>query len=268
MSNTGVQLSALEDPTVYPVEDDVGEGSLQRFISEELRRLIEAWLASRETHMFVGAHQVFYWKQFDPSESVTPDVYLLPKTSVGTQVGAWKVWETGHVPSFAFFLAGVDVHKDYLRSPAKYARLGVEELIVFDPDYADDVDRVRFQVFRRSKKGLLRVEATNADRVRSKVLGCFLRAVGQGGEVRVRVATGKDGDTLLPTEKEALASAEAERERAEAERERAEAERERAENAAKGAMDQLAIERLRRLALEAKLAQLEGPAPKRPTRRR
>ena len=282
MSNAAVQLSAVEDPTVYPVEDDVGEGSLQRFISEELRRIIEAWLASRGTPMFVGADQSFYWKQFDPSEGIAPDVYVLPGAPLGVRVGAWKVWETGLVPSFAMEIVSTDVDKDYVRSPAKYARLGVEELVVFDPDYADDASRARFQVFRKGKRGLLQVEATRGDRVRSKVLGCFLRAVGQGGGIRVRLASGRSGETLVPNETEALASekterkraeaerehAEAERERAETERERAETERERAESTAKGAMDQLAVERAARLALEAQLAKLRGTKVKSPAKSR
>jgi hypothetical protein len=47
MSNAARQLVVAEDPTVYPIEDDTGEGSLQRFISELLRMLVVRWLESR-----------------------------------------------------------------------------------------------------------------------------------------------------------------------------------------------------------------------------
>jgi hypothetical protein len=63
---------------------------------------------------------------------------------------------------------------------------------------------VQWQVFRRIKgRGLVKVEVTNGDRVRSRVLGCFLRVVGSGDEVRLRLGTGSNGETLLPTDDEA-----------------------------------------------------------------
>jgi len=275
MPGAAANLAARPDPTVYPIEDDVGEGSLQRFISELLRVLIERWLDLRRKPAFVGADQYFYWEQYNPSECVAPDVYVLPGVPRSTRVGAWKVWETGLVPSLAFEVVSRDVDKDYLTSPAKYARLGVEELIIFDPDYQESRSRMRWQVYRRTRRGLLRIEATDADRIRSRVLGCWLRVVGEGGEVRVRVARGPNGETLIPTDEEARAQAEAERGRAEAERERAVAEREhavaereraeaergRAEAERGRAEDALAAERRVRAELEAELARLRGAGP-------
>jgi Putative restriction endonuclease len=195
--------STAADPTVYPIEDDVGEGSLQRFISELLRPLIERWLVEKGRPAFVGADQYFYWKQFDPHESVAPDVYVLPGAPADARVGAWLVWKTGLVPTFAFEIVSDDVAKDYLRSPQRYDRLGVTELVVFDPDWKKSRHRFRFQIFRRTKaRGFVRVEATSADRVRSRVLGCFLRSVGEGDQVRVRLAVGANGNALFPTEAE------------------------------------------------------------------
>jgi hypothetical protein len=223
MSSAAPKLVVAEDLTVYPIEDDMGEGSLQRFISELLRVLVERWLESRGKPTFVGADQFFYWKQYDPKECVSPDVYVLPGVAPGKKVGAWKVWKTGLVPSFAFEVVSQDVDKDYLTSPAKYHRLGVEELVVLDPDYALDPARSLFQVFRKSRRGLVCVEATNADRVKSKVLGCHLRAVGVGDDLRVRLATGFKGETLFPTDAEARAEERSGREQAEAVAQQAEA---------------------------------------------
>ena len=223
-SAAAAQRPLPEDPTVYPVTDDMGDPTLQTFISFLLFSLLRRWFDARGKPIFVGANQFFYWKQFDASECLAPDVYLLPGVPQMVRVGAWKVWETGHVPSFAFEIVPSDVDKDYLVAPRKYDRLGVKELLVFDPDFAASPNRVRWQVFRRVKgRGLLRVEATNADRVRSRAIGCFLRAVGEGDEVRVRLATGPSGDTLFPTDEEARAQAEAERTEERAARERAEA---------------------------------------------
>jgi Uma2 family endonuclease len=258
MSSAAPKLVVAEDRTVYPIEDDMGEGSLQRFISELLRMLVERWLEAQGKRAFVGADQYFYWEQHNPRECVAPDVYVLPGVAPGTAMGAWKVWETGCVPSFALEVVSQNVDKDYLTSPAKYGRLGAEELVVFDPDYVLSPTRFRFQVFRKSKRGLVRVEATNADRVKSKILGCHLRAVGVGDNRRVRIGTGFNGETLLPTDAEAREQAEAEREQAEAGREQAEAGREQAEAAARDLTAQLEAERSARVQLEAELARLRG----------
>lgn len=247
MPSAAAKRDIQPDPTVYPIEDGVGEGTLQRFISELLRILIERWLESRGKPAFVGADQFFYWEQYNPSECVAPDVYVLPGVPGLTEVGAWKVWESGLVPSFAFEVVSQDVDKDYLLAPIKYGRLGVEELIIFDPGYQESRSRVRWQVYRRTKRGLVLVEATDADRVRSKVLGCWLRAVGEGAGLRVRLGYGTSGATLLPTDMEARAQAEAERERAEAER--------------RSMAEALEAERRARAELEAELARLRGEAP-------
>ena len=289
MSSAAPKLVVAEDRTVYPIRDDMGEGSLQRFISELLRVLVERWLEAQGKPTFVGADQYFYWEQYNSSESIAPDVYVLPGVAPGKKVGAWKVWETGIAPSFALEVVSQDVDKDYLRSPAKYHRLGVEELVVFDPDYALDPARFLFQVFRKSKRGLIRVEATNADRVKSKVLGCHLRAVGAGDDLRVRLGTGFRGETLFPTDGEARAQEQALREQAEAAAEQAEAAAEQAEAAAQGERAlreqaeagqlhaeatprelaaQLLAERAERARVEAELALLRGaPKPSSPKRR-
>ncbi len=95
--------------------------------------------------------------------------------------------------------------------------MGVQELVIFDPEYRNaPSDRLLFQVYRRlPKRGLVRVEATNDDRVRSRVLGCHLRAVGTDLDT-VRLRHGI-GDVLFPTAEEAECAAQAGRVAAEAE---------------------------------------------------
>jgi Uma2 family endonuclease len=229
MSSAAERHTTIADTTVYPVRDDMGDPTLQTLISVMLLALLQRWLSSQGKPTFVGMSQFFYWKQFDPSECIAPGLYVLPGVSLSPRVGAWKVWETHRVPTFALEIVSQDVDKDYLASPPKYDRLGVKELVVFDPDHARSRHRIQWQVFRRVKnRGLVKVEATNDDRVRSRVLGCFLRAVGTGDEVRLRLGTGPNGDLLLPTDEEALRQAEADRARADGERARANAERDEA----------------------------------------
>jgi Uma2 family endonuclease len=225
MPSAAASRAVVADPTFYPSTDDMGEPTLQVSISVLLLALLHRWLVSRGKPTFVGMNTFFYWKQFAPKESVAPDVYVLPGVSLSRRPPSWKVWETGKAPSFALEVVSSDVDKDYVESPEKYDRLGVRELVVFDPYHEASAERVRWQVFRRLKsRGLVRVEATNGDRISSRVLGCFLRAVGEGDDVRLRIGAGPAGDTLFPTDEEAREQAERERDAERAARERAEAE--------------------------------------------
>ena len=192
------------DPTIYPVEEKVGEDILQRWIVELLRPLVEHWFATRKVRALVGADQFIYYKQHGPTERVSPDVYVLPGVRPDTRVPSWKTWETGIVPSFAFEIVSKDWEKDYAEAPQRYTELGVSELVIFDPAPARHADGLTWQVFRRvGKRPLTRIEVSQGDRVRSKVLGCFLRSVGSHESLRVRLALGPRGDELFPTAEEA-----------------------------------------------------------------
>jgi Uma2 family endonuclease len=242
MSTAARSRAPAVDPTIYPIEGDVGEDSLQTFITELLRPLIEGLLASRKVKAFVGADQYIYWKQYEPTKCVAPDVYVLPGVTPEARVRTWKVWQKGIVPSFALEVVSDDASKDVEESPRRYDALGVPEVIVFDPDWATRPDGVRFRVLRRVRaRGLVVVEATNTDRVRSSALDCWIRAVDEGPSTRLRIGLGPKGDELFPTEAEAARAA-AETARAAAETARAAA----------------AVERAARLRAEAELARLRA----------
>jgi Uma2 family endonuclease len=204
----------ISDDDLYPASDDMGEHEIQRLIAELLRPLLARFLAEQRRLAHVGADQFIYWEQGKPFSRLAPDVYVLPGVDPDIAIRSWKTWETGVVPSFALEVVGDDVAKDYEHGPALYDRLGVQELVVFDPHaVATSRRRIRFQLFRRvGKRGLVRVEASQGDRVFAKTLGGFVRAVGTGDAVRLRVGLGENGDELFPTE------AEAERAEKEAER--------------------------------------------------
>ena len=197
------------DPTVYPVEEKVGEDIVQRWIAELLRPLVARWLAERGQLAFVGADQFIYWKQHDAHCRVAPDVYVLPGIPPETHVPSWRIWESGIAPSFCVEIVSRDWRKDYCEAPDHYASVGATELVVFDPAWRERGDGLQWQVYRRlARRGFVRVEATNGDRVRVRTLGCWLRAVGDGTAFRLRLATGARGDDLVPTAEEAAREAE------------------------------------------------------------
>jgi hypothetical protein len=264
-------VSALD----LPDTDNMGESILQALISELLRPLIARFLRQKGVRAFVGADQFFYFDAEDITKRIAPDVYVLPGLEEPREERVWCTWKLKELPSFAFEIVGRDVAKDYEDAPVDYKALGVRELVVYDPDWTPrSRSRVRWQVWRQVKRrGLVCVLKSNEDRVESRVLGCFLRVVGEGGERRVRLATGRFGDELVPTDEELAAQAldaiaresaerarreTAERAREDAERERQTAEREReaAERAKEDAIRERDL-------LAAKLAELEGKRTKR-----
>jgi hypothetical protein len=209
---------SVEDRTVYPVEEKVGEELLHRWIVELLRPLIERWLAEQGQRCLVGADQFIYFAQFNAHRRVSPDVYVLPGVPPDTRVPSWKVWETGVVPSFALEVASLDWQKDYYSTPEAHAEMGTGELIVFDPHFAERREGRRWQRFARAQHGRFELlEHTDADRIRSDALGCFVRAVGVEQSLRLRLGLPPCGDELFPTGEEAERQAkEAERQAKEA----------------------------------------------------
>jgi Uma2 family endonuclease len=198
------KASGKFDPTIYPVEEKVGEDILQRWISELLRPLIERWFQQQNARAFVGADQFIYYGEHEPTLRVAPDIYVLPGVRPDTRVTSWKTWDKGIVPSFVLEIVSKDWEKDYVEAPEKYAAIGVPEVVIFDPMPARHSEGVTWQVFRRvGDRPLRRVEASQGDRLRSKALGCFLRVVGSGDGVRLRLGSGPRGDDLFPTAEEA-----------------------------------------------------------------
>jgi Uma2 family endonuclease len=194
------------DPTIYRVSDDEGEHEIQTYILEILRPLVERYVKSRGVVAHVGSSQFFYWVKYDPTHSFAPDLYVLPGVSQSVLIGVWKVWERKVVPSFVLEVVDGederDAEREYLRAPLRCTELGVRELVIFDP--FPGPRRFTFQVYRWDVDSLVRVEETQRDRVWSNELGCFIRAVGTGMQVRLRLGVGANGDDLFPTAQEAV----------------------------------------------------------------
>lgn len=180
----------------------MGEESLQRFIVELFRPLVERWLGTRKVKAFVGADLFIYWRKHDATRRLAPDVFVLPGVAPGAALTSWKTWERGIVPSFALEVAARDAEKDYAVAPLWYAELGVGELVIFDPHCHQGSERSRWQVYRRSRGKLVRLSTSDEDRVESRELRCFLRVVGEGEQQRLRLGIGDAGDQLFLTEAE------------------------------------------------------------------
>lgn len=195
----------------YPSTDHIGQHELRWFITELLRPLIERYLKERGVVAHVGADTFFYFVKGDPTQRFAPDVYVLPGVRQELAVSSWKLWDGTPAPSFALEVVTSDALKDYEDVPFVCGRVGVAELVLFDPEAKPiSKKRARLTVFRRGSEGFRLVERTHGDRVFSESLGCFVRVVGEGAAVRLRLALGPKGDELFPTAAEVAEAAEAE----------------------------------------------------------
>ena len=88
------------------------------------RPLLAALLASLRVKAFVGADQYIYWKQFEPTKCIAPDIYVLPGGDPGARIRTWKLLETGIVPSFVLEIMSADEEKDVEASPRRCDELG------------------------------------------------------------------------------------------------------------------------------------------------
>lgn len=205
---TSAAKELVRDPTVYPETDDMGEGELQRLMTELLRPLLARFLAERGVVAHVGANQFLYWAQFEPTRCIAPDIYVLPGIPQSRVEKIWKLWEEPTVPSFCLEIVSNDHEKDYQHIPKVCDEIGVSEVVIYDPEPGNDKERVTWQVYRRAKRGgLTQVLRTDAATVRSTELGCWLCEVGEGGDRRLRVAHDAAGRDLYPTEAELEAAA-------------------------------------------------------------
>lgn len=213
--------------------------------------LLRRYLEERGTPMFVGSSQFIYWQQYAPTQSLSPDIYVVPGLPPDAVPGSIKTWELGKegIPIFAIEIVSTDKPKDYERAPVRYDELGIQELVIYDPTFESRHHGKRFQVYRRlPKKGLRLVDSTNDDRVESRVLGCFLREVQEGSSPRLRLGVGKRGEALVPTQEEVA------EQRAETERVAKEA----ALQAKEAALQQVEAERIAKEAAEERIRQLEA----------
>jgi Uma2 family endonuclease len=142
----------------------------------------------RGERVYVGSNLLVYYVQGDPRKSVAPDDFVVKDCPSGDR-RTFKVWEEGRAPTVVFEITSLSTRKeDEVKKPRLYARMGVKELILFDPlaEYLDPP----LQGFRfvDGKKLPILPDATGA--LESRELGVRLRA--EDGElVMYDIATGE-----------------------------------------------------------------------------
>lgn len=182
-----------------------------------LKLLLRAWAARTGRDVFVARNLACRTDPADARRGVDPDLCLLepppPDLDTLTQL---RLWEPGHVaPWLAIEVVSESTsEKDYDKAPLAYARLGAQELWVFDPKRQGTSTTggpFVVQVWRRDGDRMERVYAGDGP-AHSPGLDAWL-VVSDGGRT-LRLADEEAGTRLWPTVTEQEREG---RERAEAE---------------------------------------------------
>ncbi len=194
---------------------------------------------------FIAADLFWYWEEGNPHARRAPDVMVVKGVGRAERRSFFSWREQGARPCFIVEMASENTwREDLYEKHPEYARLGVQEYFIFDPEAL--YVRPALLGYRRNEHGVYEpLKADAEDRLRSEQLGLYLRPE----ERMLRLIDASTGQAI-PTREERI---EQERRRAEQERQRAEQERQRAEQ-----------ERQRADRLQAMLDQMkkaEGPAP-------
>ena len=195
-------------PIYFPDCEKVPESDLHL----ELRTLLYLLLKDTWGHACtVGSDQFLYFDAEDPRQCLAPDAYV-GLTPPGRRVNSWKVWERGAPEIAVEILSRSDAPNPKWNDRLNiYRRLGVQELLRFDPLEQDPAKRLR--IYNRHQ-GALVERAVEGDTVPSLILDMdWQLAPGEGLDVALRIA--REG-VLVPTRLEARDAETAARQAAEA----------------------------------------------------
>ncbi len=254
-------------------------------------RSIREPLASRyrgSADTYVSGDLLMYYRRYDPSQCVAPDVMVVVGTSPQER-RSYRLWEEGKPPDFVVEVSSPDSYgHDSGPKRELLGRLDVREYLLFRPDYGGETGSGVVRLYRQWGGQLVEAdphgEVGGEPEYASEVLGVGFRA--DGNRVRLRdLESGRDlelpeeVEQARDTERQARGAAELraeeERQAREAERQardaaelRAEAERQargaaelraEAERQARGAAELRAeAEQQARKEAEARIAELEA----------
>src|SRR5689334_9644843 len=135
-----------KDP-LYPDSDGkpMGETGLHVEAILALHAALLDLLAGRED-VYVASDMFLYYEEGNPKANKSPDVMVIFGVG-GHHRRSFKTWVEGTVPTVIFEMASEDTYREDLTNKRDlYARLGVEEYYLFDPE--DLYLKPRLQGFR------------------------------------------------------------------------------------------------------------------------
>ncbi len=242
----------------YPESDGqpMAETDLHRNWMTWLIELLKSFFAGQQ--VYVSGNLLIYFVEGNPKKSVAPDLFVVKNVAQRNR-RVFKLWEEGAAPCFVLETTSRKTgHKDLGSKMRLYARLGVREYFLFDPER--DFFEPALRGYRLIGSRYMPLEMDETQGILSEELGLMIRLEG----LELGLYDAKTGTRLLTGEAQA-SQAKAQASQAKAQASQAEAQASQAEERAARAVEHareieaaLEQERMARHALEVELAKLRG----------
>ncbi|HVY49756.1 MAG TPA: Uma2 family endonuclease, partial [Minicystis sp.] len=183
----------------FPTEAVVPESKRHLKLRTLLFQLLTNAFAPRAC---IGSDQFVYWNAANPRRCVAPDAFVRFGTP-DVDFDVWKTWERG-APELAVEITSPSDRPDetWEEKLARYAELGVGELVRFDPD------RGELRIWDRVEGDLVE-RVLDGRPAPSVVTGAYWVVTEFEGGPALRLAEDAEGARLLLTREEAEARARA-----------------------------------------------------------
>jgi Uma2 family endonuclease len=202
-------LSAVE----YPESDGqpMGETDLHRHWMVRIHELLAQ--RYRGQRVYVSCNLLVYFTEGTPHHYLVPDVFVVKDADPGLR-RIYKVWEEGKAPHVVFEVTSRSTRReDEIDKPRTYAKMGVEELFLYDP--TSEYLAPPLQGFRRQGADFVQLEPDATGMLISEQLDLTLRLV-RGKLVLADRSTGEVVLTEAESKDAQLQAEQAAREEAEA----------------------------------------------------
>lgn len=200
--------AALNEHVEYPSSD--GKPMAETYT--HMMQMVDLIIALRyhfvhrgHRRVLVGGNQFIYYTAGQPSDNVSPDVYVLFDTDT-VDPDILQTWVEGKFPDVVFEITSPSTYReDRDVKRALYAHLGVQEYYIYDPE-----QRVRtwFTAYRRHGNSLEPVPLEAGGGIVSPLLGVELRPVAmpatpyRAAHTWLRVIDPQTGEMIAWTEEE------------------------------------------------------------------
>jgi Uma2 family endonuclease len=126
-------------PLVFPSEAEVPETKRHLKLRTLLYELLELAFADQAA---IGCDQFVYWDPTDPKACLAPDAFVR-LGQADSLFRSWKAWEHGSPHVAVEIISESDERdRDWDAKLSRYRRLGITELVRFDPDAGERALRV------------------------------------------------------------------------------------------------------------------------------
>jgi Uma2 family endonuclease len=179
------------DDVYYPESDGqpMAETDLHREVMTDLINGLKRRYA-QAPDVYVSGNLFCYDVQGNPRSSFSPDVFLVKGVPAGRR-RVFKLWEEGRVPCLVFEITSDSTHREDESKRERYRRLGVEELVLFDP--LGDYLAPQLQGYRLDNGAYRPIKSDPAGSLFSGTTDLFIRVEGS----KLRLVDAATGEELL-----------------------------------------------------------------------